>query len=53
METKCTKCQDSGWVLVKVDGREIARPCSCRHEGAQALNAENANIPRCVSWAWS
>jgi DNA replication protein DnaC len=45
IEIKCKTCQDSGWVLVKVDGREIARPCSCRREGAQALNAENANIP--------
>jgi len=45
METKCLKCLDSGWVLVTVDKREIARPCSCRREGAQALKADNANIP--------
>jgi DNA replication protein DnaC len=45
METKCTKCHDSGWVLVKVDGKEIARPCPCRRENMQSLKADNANIP--------
>ena len=45
METKCTKCHDSGWVLVKVEGREIARPCPCRRENMQSLKADNANIP--------
>jgi DNA replication protein DnaC len=45
METKCTKCQDSGWVLVKVDGKEIARPCACRRDSVQSLMANNANIP--------
>jgi len=45
METKCTKCHDSGWVLVKVDGKEIARPCPCRRENMQSLKSSNANIP--------
>jgi len=45
METKCTKCHDSGWVLVKVEGKEIARPCPCRRENMQSLKADNANIP--------
>jgi len=45
IETKCKKCNDSGWLLVMVDGREIARACSCRRDGAQALKAGNANIP--------
>jgi DNA replication protein DnaC len=46
METKCTKCHDSGWVLVKIDGREIARPCQCRRDDVQSLKASNANIPQ-------
>ena len=45
METKCTKCHDSGWLLVKVDGKEIARPCPCRRDNMQSLKADNANIP--------
>ncbi len=45
METKCTKCHDSGWVLVKVEGREIARPCQCRRDDVRSLKASNANIP--------
>jgi DNA replication protein DnaC len=45
MEIHCTICQDSGWVLVKVGEREIARPCTCRHSSVQALRAGNANIP--------
>ena len=45
MEPHCPICNDSGWVLVTVDGREIARACSCRREGTQALRAGSANIP--------
>jgi len=45
METKCTKCHDSGWVLVKVGEREIARPCQCRQSDAQGNLITNANIP--------
>lgn len=45
MKTKCSKCHDSGWVLVKVDGKEIARPCPCRQADGQVLRASNANIP--------
>ena len=45
METKCTKCHDSGWVLVKVGEREIARPCQCRQSDTQNSLSTNANIP--------
>lgn len=45
METKCMKCHDSGWVLVKVDGKEIARPCQCRRDNVQSLKASHADIP--------
>lgn len=45
MEPKCATCQDSGWVLVKVGEREIARACQCRRDGALALRAGGANIP--------
>lgn len=45
MKTQCTKCHDSGWLLVKVEGREIARPCPCRRDSVQSLKADNANIP--------
>lgn len=44
-EANCKICQDSGWVLVKVGEREIARPCQCRQNGMQTLKASNANIP--------
>jgi DNA replication protein DnaC len=45
MKTKCTKCNDSGWTLTKVDGREIARPCTCRLNDVQSLKANSSNIP--------
>ena len=45
MEVHCAICQDSGWVLVRVGEREIARPCSCRQSTVQALRTDNANIP--------
>jgi DNA replication protein DnaC len=44
-QAKCELCQDSGWVLVKVKDREIARPCQCRRENVQTLKASHANIP--------
>jgi DNA replication protein DnaC len=45
MDVKCAICQDSGWVLVRVGEREIARPCSCRQSDAQFLKSSSANIP--------
>lgn len=44
-EANCKICQDSGWVLIKVKEREIARPCQCRQNYAQLVKASNANIP--------
>ena len=44
-EINCKICQDSGWVLVKVGEREIARPCKCRQNDLQLLKTSNANIP--------
>jgi DNA replication protein DnaC len=44
-ETNCTICQDSGWVLVKVKEREIARPCQCRRDDVRLLKVDHANIP--------
>jgi len=44
-EANCKICQDSGWVLIKVKEREIARPCKCRQNEMQILNANNSNIP--------
>jgi DNA replication protein DnaC len=44
-EANCTICQDSGWVLVKVKGREIARPCTCRQNEVRLLKTTLANIP--------
>ena len=45
METKCTKCHDSGWVLVRVGEREIARPCPCRQKDVEMQMVDSANIP--------
>ncbi|MCX6556126.1 MAG: ATP-binding protein [Candidatus Aminicenantes bacterium] len=44
-ETNCKLCGDSGWVLVKVKEREIARPCQCRQEDLRLLKVDHANIP--------
>jgi DNA replication protein DnaC len=44
-ETNCKVCQDSGWVLVKVKEREIARPCQCRRNDVRLLKVDHANIP--------
>ncbi|MCX6553624.1 MAG: ATP-binding protein [Candidatus Aminicenantes bacterium] len=44
-ETKCPICADSGWVLVKVKEREIARPCQCRQNDVRMLKVDHANIP--------
>lgn len=41
MEPACKNCLDSGWVLVTVDGREVARRCACRKNGI----LHEANIP--------
>jgi len=45
MEINCTICQDSGWVLLKVGEREIARPCQCRKNEIRLLKVNHANIP--------
>lgn len=45
MDVKCQSCKDSGWVLVRVGEREIARPCRCRQGDAQDGLLANANIP--------
>jgi DNA replication protein DnaC len=44
-EANCKICQDSGWVLIKVKEREIARPCQCRQNDVQLLKVNHANIP--------
>jgi DNA replication protein DnaC len=44
-EANCKICQDSGWVLIKVKEREIARPCQCRQNDVQQLKVNHANIP--------
>jgi DNA replication protein DnaC len=45
MEVKCQNCQDSGWVIVKVGEREIARPCACRRDNVREARTGSANIP--------
>ncbi len=44
-EAHCKICQDSGWILVNVQGREIARPCQCRQNEVRLLKVDHANIP--------
>jgi DNA replication protein DnaC len=44
-EANCKICQDSGWVLIKIKEREIARPCQCRQNDVQLLKVNHANIP--------
>ncbi len=45
MDVKCKACQDSGWVVVQVSGREIARPCHCRERDTLSILLTSANIP--------
>ena len=44
-EANCKICQDSGWVLIKVKEKEIARPCKCRQNDSQSLKIDSANFP--------
>jgi len=44
-ESNCNICQDSGWVLLQVGEREIARPCQCRRNEIRLLKVNHANIP--------
>ncbi|WP_143318392.1 ATP-binding protein [Clostridium sp. HBUAS56017] len=41
---KCSKCRDSGWILVKEDGREVARSCECREKEKLNLQWKKAGI---------
>ncbi len=42
---KCSKCDDSGWILGNKNGHEYARPCDCLIEDKYITLAEKANIP--------
>jgi len=43
--TTCKKCNDSGWVKVRKEGREYLRKCKCREHSTFIKRCENANIP--------
>ncbi len=45
-EKVCPQCEGSGWVLVDVEGRKIARRCSCYQETQTKILLIRANIPR-------
>jgi DNA replication protein DnaC len=46
MAVSCSKCGDSGWIIVEKDGREQAVRCTCSQKQAALTHAESANIPR-------
>lgn len=43
---KCKLCEDSTWIVVEQDGREIARRCSCFRERQKQQLLKSAAIPR-------
>lgn len=45
-EKVCPQCEGSGWVLVEVEGRQVARRCSCYRETRTKILLIKANIPR-------
>ncbi len=45
MAATCTKCGDSGWLIIEKDGREEAVRCICSQKKAELAQAELANIP--------
>ncbi|MGQ9470594.1 MAG: ATP-binding protein [Candidatus Aminicenantales bacterium] len=45
-EKVCPQCEGSGWVLVEVEGRQVARRCSCYRETRTKILLIRANIPR-------
>lgn len=45
-EKVCPRCEGSGWVLVEVEGRQVARRCSCYQETRTKILLIRANIPR-------
>lgn len=45
-EKVCPRCEGSGWVLVEVEGRQVARRCSCYQETRTKILLIRANIPQ-------
>jgi DNA replication protein DnaC len=45
-ETACALCEGSGWVLVDVDGRPVARRCECWQANRAKALVEQARIPK-------
>jgi DNA replication protein DnaC len=42
----CSECEGTGWVLVDINGRQVARRCACFHEKQVQTFWEQARIPR-------
>jgi len=42
----CPKCQDTGWMLDKSEGRRVATRCQCFQDKKKSILMEQANIPR-------
>ncbi len=41
----CSLCDDTGWILVEVDGVEVARRCECAEAKARQRSVARAAIP--------
>ena len=41
----CPRCGGKEWILESVDGRKLARPCSCREGRVRSQSLEAARIP--------
>ncbi len=46
MAATCSKCGDSGWIVIEKDGREQAVRCDCSRKKTALVQAELANIPQ-------
>jgi len=41
----CSRCDDTGWILVEEDGVELVRRCECAEGAQRGRNLEQARIP--------
>ncbi|MGE5340539.1 MAG: ATP-binding protein [Candidatus Omnitrophota bacterium] len=44
--TYCTLCDNTGWVKIQKEDREVMQKCRCREMDAFLIKSEKANIPK-------
>jgi len=45
MSHNCKKCEDSGFIIVEIDGISYSKPCSCRETERATKLLEASNVP--------